>query len=282
MSKHISSIWTRDADADVIDMHFDFEFVDLGAEGCPIISLGAVIETDDRIDNFYGVNTDFFRSKHMRNLLSALALKKQSQHENAKWLFDHVFKHVLFSKDNSGFGSLGEYVRSLKLADLLTFSRYGLPTGIVDEIDGCLGAWSHLADEISEDGSSSEFCTVTNGPVQTIANDLLTLIHRHATKVGIDHDEMLVRPIGYHVATDFQLLCNMFGNMNSMPKCFQRYGVDIRLLTDAYGLDHDNYDLDNPHHPLLDARAQRDSFNQIKADISNLCPEALRNSILGE
>lgn len=280
-----SSIWTREhVEVDIIDMHFDFEFLDLGSAGVPIISLGAVIETDTYIENFYGLNSEFFKSEHMRTLLAAYYDKKHKIHENSTWLFEHVFKHVCFDVDSN----LGDFVKSSKANDLALLSRYGLPSLIVDGIDGGLGAWNKLNVALQKDDSEREFgdqrevCSVTTGPVETISRDLITTIKRVAKRSELS--EFVVRPIGYHTSTDFSLLCNMFGNIMNLPKFFLNYAIDIRALTDAYGFDHKDYDLDNPHHALLDARAQRASFYDIKSALeieTNKGSNELLHSILG-
>lgn len=280
-----SSIWTRThAENDIVDMHFDFEFLDLGNAGVPIISLGAVIETDTYIENFYGLNSEFFKTEHMRTLLAAYYDKKHSVHETSKWLFEHVFKHVYFDSTSN----LGDFVQSSKTNDLALLSRYGLPSLIVDGIDGGLGAWNDLAAKLKkidierQNDDHREVCSVTTGPVETIARDLVSTIKRVAKRS--DLDKFVVRPIGYHTSTDFSLLCTMFGNLMNLPKFFLNYAIDMRVLTDAYGFNHDDYDLDNPHHALLDARVQRNSFYDIKSALeveTNNGSNELLHSILG-
>lgn len=247
-----TSLWTRTSNQ--IDIHYDFEFLDRQLDGLSIISFGAVFKSNDKLVNYYGVNRSFFASPEFVQLV-----RVWNTDDNAKWLAEHVFKHFILRLD--GRPSLPMYIKH---------NRSFVPTeGFANHISAKLGVVAGLKGKAGNEVQSR--C----GTTQEIAADIL----RITEEFGIENPD--VRLFGYHTATDHLLLCNMFGGVIKMPKNFSKVSFDLRQMSDAYCLNHDEFDPKTPHQSLLDARVQYNLYVKMKKHLLAMDPEMLGRQVVG-
>lgn len=247
----MTSLWTRTDNQ--IDIHYDFEFLDKKLDGLSIISFGAVFRSNNKVVNYYGVNKPFFGSDDFVWLV-----KNWTADENAKWLAEHVFKHFILRLD--GRPSIPFYV---------THNKPFIPTeGFANHVSAKLGIVAKLKEK-GDDVQSR--C----GTTKEIASD----IERITKEFGIEKPD--VRLFGYHTATDHVLLCNMFGGVMKMPENFSGVSYDLRQLSDAYCLNHDDFDANTPHQALLDARVQYNLYVKMKKHLLSLDPKVLGLQTVG-
>jgi DNA polymerase III epsilon subunit-like protein len=73
----------------------------------------------------------------------------------------------------------------------------------------------------------------------------------------------------------------MFGGVMKMPENFSGVSYDLRQLSDAYCLNHDDFDANTPHQALLDARVQYNLYVKMKKHLLSLDPKVLGLQTVG-
>jgi len=80
-----------------------------------------------------------------------------------------------------------------------------------------------------------------------------------------------VRQWCYYSAHDTVCFNNLFGGMMHKPDNWCNYAIDLRLLSDVFGKDHDDYNPEAkyPHHPLFDALGQYETAMALQKTLLN-------------
>lgn len=245
----------------VVDLFIDFEFVDQGQEGTDIISLGAVVCGSQRVRLFYGLNTDFFKSKSFKSLV-------KGHDDQCKWMQDHVLVHIT---GTAVAGSQHKHGRITELLDILTEPDAVFTPDFDQTYPLPVRDWStSISNENDPD-------VIVVGNINRIKTALHETIDEVRTEKHRDKLSNVTRTWGYYSATDFHLLQNLHGGMRNMPETFYYFAYDLRAIGDVFGYDHDSLTPNTPHHSLSDAVAQykttQDLRKKIAQDHKHLVPQ---------
>lgn len=233
-----------------VNVHHDFEFVDDGLKGLFFISIGAVIEGPKAKKLFYGINESFFKSERF------IAMCAENNKQN-DWMFENVFSHIQANM----LGRELQEVMSLSEGRRFIAKR---------------GAKSFEIRQRDQRTLSKPTPTIIVGTTEQIKNKLVETIES-----TIDSKSYEIQPWGYYTAHDHVLLSNLFGNMSNMPDNWIYYSYDIRQMTDIFGLDHDDWNPNTPHHPLYDAIAQYKMAKRIQDHIAKIDATELGKAVKG-
>lgn len=255
IQKRLSKLWVRDENT--VDLFLDFEFWDRGSAGCHVISGGfvAVAGNQDTPSKYkqatlYAINTGFFDSlgSGRRGTFTHITDLYADGNENAKWMHENVFPHILVEVCDSESGSAGSrFVTAAELQDLI--GRDEASEEDDDSADNyALDKYRVALTTKTEAGMVPHF----SGSLSEIRNML------DATIASLGVKDPKVRVWAYYNAHDHVCLASLFGAMVDMPENWNFFDYDLRALSDVFGYEHDEFNPEpsKPHHPLYDAHAQ--------------------------
>jgi hypothetical protein len=218
-----------------VDIYYDFEFSDEGSFGTHVISVGALVEGDQGVKSFYGIDTDFFHERFIKMLAEHRSWIQEGKPANSKldhsFMFEHVFK---FIKGRIGTDAIGTLDLCLKQPLATTVAYLNI---------------------VSTQDSKASLEVVGPKP------DLLRGLQHLVAEIS-GNAKARVRLFGYYSSFDHVCLCQLFGRMVDLPKEWNWYTYDLMTIADGFGIDlrHSGVLVNGDHNPLTDATATRRSW----------------------
>ncbi len=233
----------------VVDVHHDFEFVDLGTDGLHIISYGAVLEGPGKSRMVYGINSDFFKTAVFRRMC-------EEQSEQNTWMFENVFKHIkvmIRGKLTTVTDARKQFAENATLSFAIEPDDQPVP--------------------------KSDVLDVVVGNIDKLRDALVAAVDKTTSA-----KDKIVRQWCYYAAHDTVCFNNLFGGMMHKPDGWDNFAIDIRLLSDVFGQDHDDFNPEAkyPHHPLFDAMAQCATANKLRTHVLKLSSQRLLSAVTSD